>query len=285
MSAAKDQPAFLFHPAEGEALPVVFDSPHSGTDYPADFNSSLDPLLLRQAEDAFIDEIFDAAPRNSAPLLAATFPRSYIDPNRSTEDLDPALIDGGWDLPTTPGPKTERGIGLVWTRLMGTHELYDRTLTRDEIARRIESCWRPYHSKLEETLNSTFERHGEVWHVNCHSMPAMGNENTEDGPVPRAEFVLGDRDGTTCDPAFTAMIEGVLLDLGYEVKRNDPYKGVELVRRYSDPAKGRHSIQIEINRGLYLNEETIEKSANFAKLKGDVDKLVAEICNWAKARG
>tara|TARA_R110002072_G_scaffold4706_17_gene32939 strand:+ start:1898 stop:2755 length:858 start_codon:yes stop_codon:yes gene_type:complete len=285
MSADPLSSAVRFSPPQGQALPVVFDSPHSGTDYPSDFNCSLDPLLLRQAEDAFIDEIFSAAPGQGAPLIAATFPRSYIDPNRATEDLDPTQINGGWDLPTTPGPKTERGIGLVWTRLMGLHALYDRRLTRAEVLHRIETCWRPYHRRLQQTLDNTYAAHGTVWHVNCHSMPAMGNVNTEDGPVPRAQFVLGDRDGTTCAPEFTAMIETVLRDLGYDVKRNDPYKGVELVRRYANPAENRHAIQIEINRGLYLDEARVEKNGNFDRLKGDVDRLVAEICAWAKARG
>jgi len=113
-------------------------------------------------------------------------------------------------------------------------------------------------------------------------MPAMGNAASEDGPVARAEFVLGDRDGTTCEPGFTAFVAGRLRDMGYQVKINEPYKGVELVRRYSDPAKGRHSLQVEINRKLYMDEERIEKNAGFSELQANIDKLIAAICAYAQ---
>jgi N-formylglutamate amidohydrolase len=265
-----------------EPAPVVFDSPHSGTDYPDDFGSIAPVSVLRRSEDAFVDELFAAAPGHGAPLIAANFPRIYIDPNRDLIDLDPAMLDGPWPDPLVPSRKTELGVGLIWRIMPPDSQLYDRLLSVAEVRGRIERCWKPYHHAVATTIDETHRRFGKVWHVNCHSMPAMGNAASEDGPVARAEFVLGDRDGTTCEAGFTAFVAGELRDMGYDVKINEPYKGVELVRRYSDPARGRHSLQLEINRKLYMDEKTIQKTAGFTALQADMGKLAGAICRYAR---
>ena len=222
--------------------------------------------------------------RLGAPLLHALFPRSYIDPNRALEDLDRDMIDGPWPGTTWPGDKTERGVGLIWRRLRGLGEIYDRKLTVAEVQRRIETCWQPYHAALQELLDAAHGRFGQVWHLNCHSMPAMGDETTPDGPAARADFVLGDRDGSSCDPAFTRFVAAELTALGYRVKLNDPYKGVELVQRYAEPSKGRHSLQIEINRRLYMDEVSFARGPGFGRLRADLDTLAAAIKGYAEAR-
>lgn len=273
-----------FHAPRGPAAPVVFDSPHSGTVYPEDFGTIAPLAVLRRSEDAFVDELFEAAPDHGAPLIAAQFPRIYIDPNRDLIDLDPAMLDGPWPDPLVPSRKTELGVGLIWRIMPPDTPLYDRQLGVAEVRSRIERCWKPYHRAVASTIDDVQRRFGRVWHVNCHSMPAMGNAASEDGPVPRAEFVLGDRDGTTCEPEFTAFVAGRLRDMGYDVKINEPYKGVELVRRYSDPARGRHSLQLEINRKLYMDEQRLEKTAGFAALRADLNSLIAAICAYARAR-
>jgi len=276
--------SFRYHAPRAEVAPVVFDSPHSGTAYPEDFGTIAPLATLRRSEDAFVDEIFNSAPSHGAPLIAAQFPRIYIDPNRDLIDLDPAMLDGPWPDPLVPSRKTELGVGLIWRIMPPDARLYDRLLSVEEVRGRIDRCWKPYHRAVAGAIEETHERFGKSWHVNCHSMPAVGNAASEDGPVARAEFVLGDRDGTTCEPGFTAFVAGQLRDMGYEVKINEPYKGVELVRRYSDPAKGRHSLQLEINRKLYMDEQTIEKSAGFGELQRNMDKLVAAICAYARAQ-
>jgi len=277
-------PSLRLHAPEAAPVPVVFDSPHSGTDYPADFGTIAPMATLRRSEDAFVDELFGAAPAHGAPLIAARFPRIYIDPNRDLVDLDPAMLDGPWPDPLVPSRKTELGVGLVWRIMPPDSRLYDRLLTVAEVRGRIERCWKPYHRAVSDALDAAHQRFGKVWHVNCHSMPAVGNAASEDGPVARAEFVLGDRDGTTCEAAFTAFVADELRGMGYHVKINEPYKGVELVRRYSDPAKGRHSLQLEINRKLYMDEKTIEKNAGFGALQANLEKLVAAICEYARAQ-
>lgn len=263
-------------------VPVVFDSPHSGTRYPADFAHIVDPLVLRRAEDTLVDALYAAAPELGATLLTAHFPRSYIDPNRSLLDIDPALLAGQWPGPVNLSRKTEKGIGLVW-RLLDTGEpIYARQLSVAEVQARIAKCYAPYHKALREAINRCHKHFGAVWHVNCHSMPATSSVISEEGPgIARADFVLGDRDGTTCSPAFTNFIAVVLREMGYDVKINDPYKGVELVRAYSEPEQHKHSIQIEVNRRLYLNEETREPNSNFAKLQQDITRLIEEIGAYA----
>jgi N-formylglutamate amidohydrolase len=284
MTATDPNASLRITEPQAEPAPVVFDSPHSGTDYPDDFGTIAPLSILRRSEDAFVDELFAAAPRHGAPLIAARFPRIYIDPNRDLTDLDPAMLDGAWPDPLVPSRKTELGVGLVWRIMPPDSRLYDRLLSVAEVRTRIERCWKPYHHAVAAAIDQTHRRFGKVWHVNCHSMPAMGNAASEDGPVPRAEFVLGDRDGTTCEADFTAFVAGALRDMGYDVKINEPYKGVELVRRYSDPARGRHSLQLEINRKLYMDEARIEKSDGFAQVQADMGKLAAAICRYARER-
>jgi len=263
-------------------VPLVFDSPHSGTRYPADFGHSVDSLTLRRAEDTHVDALYAAAPALGATLLAANFPRSYIDANRSLLDIDPALLDSPWPGPIKVSRKTEKGIGLVW-RLLDTGEpIYARQLSVAEVQSRIAKCYAPYHKAVRDAINSAHKHYGAVWHINCHSMPATSSIISEEGPgVARADFVLGDRDGTTCSPAFTTFIAVVLKEMGYDVRINDPYKGVELVRAYSDPERNKHSIQIEVNRRLYMNEETREPNGNFSKLQQDITRLIEEVAAYA----
>ena len=277
-------PAFRILAAKGNPAPVVYDSPHSGSIYPDDFDHCIDRMLLRQAEDAHIEELFAPVADLGAPLLHALFPRSYIDPNRAETDLDVTMIDGDWPGPVEPSSKTvERGAGLIWRLMRGDGALYDRRLTLAEVHHRIKTCWQPYHDALATLIDDTHARHGVSYHVDCHSMPAMGDANSEDGPVPRPDFIVGDRDGTTCEPAFTALIVDHLRAEGFYVTINDPYKGVELVRRYADPMAGRHSVQLEINRRLFMDEETLSKTSGYLEMEAVLLRLNRAIIAYARA--
>ena len=265
-------------------VPVVFDSPHSGTDYPADFDTIVSRLTLRRAEDTHVEALYGAAPDHGATLIAANFPRSYIDANRSLLDIDPALLADAWPGPINTSKKTEKGIGLVW-RLLDTGEpIYARKLRAAEVQARIATCYAPYHKAVRDAINAAHKHYGAVWHVNCHSMPATSSVISEEGPgVARADFVLGDRDGSTCAPAFTAMVATTLRGMGYDVRINDPYKGVELVRAYSDPAAHKNSLQIEVNRRLYMDEASRERNANYPALEADFTQLIKAIADFARA--
>jgi N-formylglutamate amidohydrolase len=274
--------------AAADPLPLVFDSPHSGTHYPADFDYACDPALLEKAEDKYVEELFETAPAHGGCLLAALFPRSYIDLNRAADDIDPELLDGKWPDKKTinPSNRSYAGIGLVRRLVKPGEPVYSRALKPEEIQHRIESYYRPYHDALEQILDGAHYKFGQVWHINCHSMPSAGKRLGAMGrvnPFPSPDFVLGDRDGTSCDLDFTHALRDFLKNLGYKVAVNDPYKGVELVKKYSAPAEGRHSIQIEICKALYLDEDTYKKNRNFERLKVDIDKLIGFCADYASA--
>ena len=274
----------VIRPAAGTpSLPLVFDSPHSGLDYPADMKPALAMDVLRRSEDAFVDEMFGHVPELGAVFLKATFPRCYIDPNRTTEDIETAALADEWPGPVTPSIKTSRGTGLVWTKIGGVHPIYDRKLTAAEIRHRIDGYWRPYHDLLVAETDRLHAVFGGLWHINCHSMPARGDDTTEDGPVDRADFVLGDRDGTTCAGAFTETVRDFLAGRGYDVAVNWPMKGVELVRRPAVPAENRHSLQIEINRRLYMDETAIVKNDLFAETQAVLADMNAVIADFVRA--
>ncbi|WP_412565165.1 N-formylglutamate amidohydrolase [Thalassobius sp. MITS945101] len=262
----------------GDALPLVFDSPHSGSIYPEDFNHVMDRMTLRRSEDAHIEELFSHVPDHGATLVHALFPRCYIDPNRNEDDLDVTMFDGVWPHPVNPTHKTKaRGIGLIWKNVKALGAVYDRKLTVAEVEKRLNTCWRPYHAALQGELDRAYAAHGKVVHVDCHSMASHGDHTTEDGAVRRPDFVIGDRDGTTCDPRLTTCVIETLQACGYSVSLNDPYKGFELVRRSGDPANNRHSIQIEVNRGLYMCEKTISKTDGYLALQENLKVLTKAI--------
>jgi N-formylglutamate amidohydrolase len=264
-------------------VPVVFDSPHSGINYPDDFDAIVPHAILRRAEDTHVDVLYAAAPDHGAMLIAADFPRSYIDANRSLLDIDADLLESAWPGPINTSKKTEKGIGLVW-RLLDTGEpIYSRKLRVAEVQARIARCYAPYHKAVRDAINAAHKHYGAVWHVNCHSMPATSSVISEEGPgVARADFVLGDRDGSTCSGEFTSFVAFTLRGMGYDVRINDPYKGVELVRAYSDPAAHKHSLQIEVNRKLYMDEDSRERNANFQHLQADLTKMIQAVGNFAR---
>lgn len=264
----------------GIVVPVVFDSPHSGSIYPSDFNHVIPIDKIRRAEDMYVDELFEDAPDHGATLIAAQFPRSYIDPNRSLEDLDPELLAESWPGVVRPGEKARLGHGLIWRLCPPDMNLYIEKLSPEQVRRRIDGYWRPYHEALRQALDDLYDRFDAVWHVNCHSMPSMARGPFLNGSA-QPDFVLGDRDGTTASPDFVHLVRDRLHGMGYSVKINDPYKGVELVRAYSDPARGRHSLQIEINRAIYMDEVTFERLPRFRELKADIGRLIATICAQA----
>jgi N-formylglutamate deformylase len=264
-------------------IPLVFDSPHGGTDYPADFRYACPLAVLRMAEDTYVEELYGAAPEHGATLLAALFPRAYLDVNRELGDIDEALLDAPWPGLLDPGEKTQLGLGLVRRLARPGMPVYDRKLSVAEIERRIAGYYAPYHAALQQICDRLHRKFGAVTLINCHSMPARGTTMASDPGALRADFVLGDRDGTTCTPELTDFVARVLKGRGYRVKLNDPYKGVEIVRRHGHPAQGRNALQIEVNRALYMDEKKIAKNGHFPTLKADITHLVAALAGVAGA--
>lgn len=264
------------------SAPLVLDSPHSGVQYPDDFRPSCELAVLRRAEDTHVEKLYDFAPGLGAAWIEALFPRSYLDVNRDTTELDVSLLEDAWTEPLATDPRTlskvRLGKGLVWRCTDDGVAIYDRKLTAAEVRGRIDRCWRPYYAAVADAIEAAHARHGYSIHLNCHSMPAVSASHATEFPgLVHADFVIGDRDGSTADPALSRRVCDILRGLGYAVEYNHPYKGVELVRRYGDPARQRHSIQVEVNRKLYMDEGTLAPHAGLAQLRAHLRQLVEQL--------
>jgi N-formylglutamate amidohydrolase len=259
-----------------QTVPMVFASPHSGRDYPPEFvaASQLDPVSLRRSEDSFVDELFACAPALGAPLLAALFPRAFCDPNREPYELDPAMFSG--QLPewaNTRSPRVAAGLGTIARVVASGAEIYARRLPVAEVERRVGSFYRPYHERLCGLLEATRARFGWSLLIDCHSMPSVGGPMDRDPGLSRVDVVLGDCFGGACDPLFMQVAEERFAALGYRVVRNTPYAGGFTTRHHGQPRTGSHALQIEVNRALYMDENTHQRSAGFAPLAADIQRV------------
>ncbi|MFS8035593.1 N-formylglutamate amidohydrolase [Xanthobacter sp. AM11] len=263
------EPAFeLLAPAES-AAPFLFNSPHSGRIYPRSFveQTRLEFSVLRRSEDTFVDELFLDAVAAGVPLMRALFPRSFLDLNREPYELDPRMFDGR--LPPFANTRSVRvsgGLGTIARVVGDAQEIYPRRLSVNEALERIEAYYKPYHQALRRTIARIQRQWGHCVLVDCHSMPST---STRDDAV-RADFVIGDRYGTSCSEIVTEAIEAALTARGYRVVRNKPYAGGYITEHYGNPSAGLHAVQIELNRGLYMDERAYERSVGFAQVRADL---------------
>ena len=251
-------------------LPVVVASPHSGNFYPADFlKIAAVPLAaLRRAEDAFVDELFAAAPSLGVPLLTARFPRSYVDANREPYELDPGMFEG--PLPRPLNHRTTRvaaGLGMIPRVAASGEAIYRGRVPADEIEHRLQTCWRPYHTALSRLVEQTYSLFGAALLIDAHSMPSSASGIGIRDRDQRVDIVLGDNHGEACAPSLVDTAERWLAGQGLRVLRNQPYAGGFTTQRYGQPGLGRHALQIEINRALYMDEVRHEKLPTAANMQ------------------
>lgn len=280
-TASDFDPAFEIVDPDVARTALVFNSPHSGRTYPRSFieASRLDPLTLRRSEDSFVDELFAGVVDRGAPLMKAHFPRAFLDVNREPYELDPRMFDGR--LPPFANTRSMRvagGLGTIARVVGDSHEIYARRLPVEDALLRIELLYKPYHRALQRLLQATQRRFGMVVLVDCHSMPSSQG-GRDDGL--RADFVIGDRYGTSANGIYADIIDHVLRSRGYVVMRNKPYAGGFITEHYGNPASDCHAVQVEINRGLYMDERRLQKTGNFDRIAADlmmtVDALRAEV--------
>ena len=260
--------------------PLVVASPHSGDYYPSEFlaASRLDPLTLRKSEDCFVDEICGLAPELGAPLLRALFPRAFVDCNREPWELDPLMFEDALpDFVNHSSPRVAVGLGTIARLVADGQPIYRRKLRFAEAESRIAMLYRPYHAALGDLIDETVAAFGACVLLDAHSMPSVGT-----GPGPargrrRVDVVLGDRMGTACHPLVIETAEQVLRDQGYQVIRNTPYAGGFTTRYYGRPAEGRHALQIELNRALYMDEARLARKPFLATLRQDIGLVMAAL--------
>ncbi|SEA60622.1 N-formylglutamate amidohydrolase [Alkalimonas amylolytica] len=279
------QSNFTIHPpSTPRPLPLVFDSPHSGFYLPADFAYQVKLDELKTGWDAYVDELWQPATQLGAYLLCAKASRMYIDLNRAPDDLDPALLAEPWPEPLQPTRYSERGMGLIRRFALPGKPVYASPLTVAAVQQRIRDYYQPYHQKLSELLSGLHHQFGRVWHIDCHSMKSRGNAMNIDADAARPDIVLGDADGSSSDPDFTACIQQSFQLLGYSVAVNHPYKGGHCVRAYGKPAQHYHSVQIEINRQLYMNEATFTKNHLFTGFQADLTRVSTSIAEFIQTK-
>jgi N-formylglutamate amidohydrolase len=253
--------------------PFVFNSPHSGRVYPRAFLSAsrLDALTLRRSEDAYVEELFAFVADMGAPLLYAHFPRAYLDVNREPYELDPALFrDGLPHYANTQSVRVVGGLGTIARIVSESDEIYREPLTVGAALERINRLYTPYHAILRALLLEAEAAFGLAVLIDCHSMPSSPMADQGGG---RPDFVLGDRYGSSCNAELTRLAAAQLKALGYAVALNKPYAGGYITEHYGRPQQGRHALQVEINRALYMDETTFERSAGFDGLKRDLERM------------
>jgi N-formylglutamate amidohydrolase len=258
-----DEPFVVHEPGE-RRLPFVFASPHSGRLYPESFlrRSRLSALNLRRSEDAYVDELFASAVDIGAPLIAARFPRAFLDVNRSAAEIDTAMFDGPLRLAVdSVSPRVSAGLGVIPRIVRDGAEIYRDKLSANEAESRLALFYQPYHAALDNLIAETQRRFGTALLLDCHSMPSAA-------AVP--DIILGDRYGLSAAPAVTRAVERAFEAQGFKVSRNVPYSGGFTTQRHGRPAVGIHALQIEINRALYLNEEAIEQSGAFREVEAHI---------------
>ena len=262
------------------SVPFIFASPHSGRVYPSSFaeSSRLDPISLRRSEDAFVDELFDSVIELGAPLIAARFPRAFVDANRAPGELDPAMFDAPLVSVGPRSPRVAAGLGVIPRVVRDGLEIYRARLPAGEAAFRIEHFYRPYHAALAEMVERTRAKFGVAIVIDCHSMPP---------PAKAHDIVLGDCYGEAAAPELIGHTQRILTGLGFSVARNTPYAGGYTTHLYGRPRDGVHAVQIEVSRALYLDEGRMEKNTGFAacreRLRVFATKLLSEAESWLKS--
>jgi N-formylglutamate deformylase len=248
---------------------VVADSPHSGKDYPTDFDYACGLHELRQAEDMAVDQLYNFLPAIGVPLLQAQFPRSYIDANRA--ELPVQNLQGDYE-----GGASSLVRGVISPR--HATKIYDRKLSLSEVFNRVADYHRPYHDKLAVIIDDAHARHGKAVHLNLHSMPSTIHRGRGVNPF---DIAIGTRDGETCAPHIAEKLRALFAAKGYDVVIDTQgYRGAEIVRRHGDPLNDRHSVQVEVNRALYMDEKSLQLKPEFAKLQADLQDIMGEFVNW-----
>ncbi len=270
-------PPFEVLRPEALKVPLVFNSPHSGRVYPRAFlaASRLDSLTLRRSEDAYVEELFAFVADLGAPLLYAHFPRAYLDVNREPYELDPALFrDGLPHYANTQSVRVVGGLGTIARIVSESDEIYREPLTVGAALERINRLYTPYHATLDALLLEAEAAFGLAVLIDCHSMPSNPLADQGSG---RPDFVLGDRYGASCNGELTRLAAGQLKAMGYAVALNKPYAGGYITEHYGRPQRGRHALQVEINRALYMDETSFERAPGFDRLKRDLEQMAGAL--------
>ena len=261
----------LCKPEDDGNIAIICDSPHSGTFFPKDFHYNCKKKDLLRFSDLYVDELISDLPSIGATPLSALFPRTYVDVNRRRNDIDEAFLETSWDEEVSRKGRAKSGHGVIFQTAYDGKKIYDQKLTSSHVKHRLAHYYDPYHRTLASEIRLLKEKHGSVLHINFHSMPSNY------GFVSLPDIVLGNLNGVSSDSYFLHKIRDLFHEKGYSVALNHPYKGAEILRQSGHPHRGVQSVQIEINRKLYMNENTLEKNNNVETIRNDITFIVSNL--------
>ena len=261
-----DLPLPIVHPLRGD-LPVVLSIPHSGRQYPSWLVELArhGPVSLQSLEDPFVDRLAWRALARGVGAVIALAPRAAVDCNRAEDEIDPMLVHG--ERRSRPSPRARGGLGIIPSRTAAHGQLWRRPMGEDELERRLDEAYRPYHRAIEEQLSLTLDRFGCALLLDCHSMPPSKN---------MAAAVFGDRFGRTAAPWLMSKALSVASTAGLPASANDPFAGGHIVDRHGRPQSGVHAIQVEIDRRCYLTESG-EPGVRFDAVAALLESLAVEL--------
>ena len=265
---------FLRYEPLVEAVPLLVDVSRSGREYPKEYRSPLPFTTVHDNVSMYVEDLWAGAPAVGATLLYCAFPNTWIDVNRNELDMDPAVVDGEWPVALKPTARTLEGLGLIKTKARYGEPFQQRKLTVAEIEERLDRYYRPYHAELKRIADALYARFGVLRQISCHCMSAVGAPTHPDAGKPRADFCVSDIRGTTASKTAIELVVETLRSYGYSVSVNDPYIGNELIKRIGDPARGIDSIQVEINKKLFMDTKTFRSTEGLPKVKADLDRLL-----------
>ena len=266
---------FLRYEPAARPVPLLVDVSRSGREYPKEYRSPLPFTTVHDNVSMYVEDLWAGAPQVGATLLYCSFPNTWIDVNRNELDMDPDLVDGEWPVKLAPTERTLEGLGLIKTKARYGEPFQERRLTVAEIQERLDRYYRPYHAELKRIADDLHARFGVLRQISCHCMSVVGAPTHPDAGKPRADFCVSDLKGRTASKASMELVVETLRSCGYSVSVNAPYTGNELIRRIADPARGIDSIQVEINKKLFMDTKTFRATEGLPKVRADLDKLLA----------
>ena len=275
---------FLRYEPTAAPLPLIVDVSRSGREYPPEYRSLLPFTTVHDNVSMYVEDLYAGAPLVGATLLYCLFPNTWIDVNRDELDMDPAVVDGAWPVELKPTARTLDGLGLIKSRSRYGEPFQERKLAVAEIEERLARYYRPYHAELRRIIEDLHARFGLVRQISCHCMSALGAPTHPDAGRPRPDFCVSDIKGKTTSPEFLALVVDKLSSMGYSVGINEPYIGNVLIGRHGNPARGVDSVQIEVNKKLFMDTQTFRKTADCTKLKSDIDQLLRTVTTDTRQR-
>ena len=270
---------FLRYEPIAQAVPLLVDVSRSGREYPKEYRSPLPFTTVHDNVSMYVEDLWAGAPQAGATLLYCTFPNTWVDVNRNELDMDPAIVDGEWPVKLEPTARTLEGLGLIKTKARYGEPFQERKLTVAEIQERLDRYYRPYHAELKRIADDLYARFGRLTQISCHCMSAVGAPTHADAGQPRADFCVSDLKGKTASKEALERVVETLKSLGYSVSVNTPYIGNELIRRIADPARGIDSIQVEINKKLFMDTKNFRATEGLTKVRADLDRLLEALAN------